>query len=77
MLLAVAVLVSPSIAAGSSILQVNIAPTLSVFPRAVEQAKYYQQYRIRRIMYDVLTVKNVNAVDDNLVYMYDVPINGN
>lgn len=48
-----------------------------MFPRALEQVKFYQQYRIRKILYDILPTKNVNAVDENLIYMYDVPINGN
>lgn len=76
-MLSVSTLIFPNIAAGSSVLQVNIAPTISAFPRAEDQRRYYQQYRIRRISYDILTLKNVNAVDDNLVYVYDVPINGN
>lgn len=75
--MAVNTIVAPNIAAGSNFHQVNLAPTISAFPRAFEQTKFYQQYRIRKISYDILPVKNVNAVDDNLVYMYDVPINGN
>lgn len=66
-----------SIVPASGMTQINIVPTLSVFPRAVEQAKFYQQYRIRKVSYDVLPTKNVNAADENLIYMYDVPVNGN
>jgi len=71
------VLVAGQMAATVGDFQINIAPTLSVFPRALEQVRFYQQYRIRKIAYDILPVKNVNAVDENLVYLYDVPIIGN
>lgn len=57
--------------------QINLAPTISAFPRAYDQCAFYQQYRIRKISYDILPVKNVNVVDQNLIYMYDVPITGN
>lgn len=75
--MSVSTIAVPTIPAGSDKLQVNIAPTISAFPRAEEQRKYYQQYRIRKVSYDIMTVKNVNAVDDNLVFVYDVPMNGN
>jgi hypothetical protein len=35
LLLSCSTLISPTIAAGSAIFQVNIAPTLTVFPRAL------------------------------------------
>jgi len=57
------VLVAGNIAPTIGDFQINLAPTLSVFPRAVEQVRFYQQYRIRKIAYDIMPVKNVNAVD--------------
>jgi hypothetical protein len=38
----------------SSVKQINIAPSLSVFDKAVQQAKFYQQYKISRVQYKVL-----------------------
>lgn len=77
LLLSAQTLISPTFSSGLALYQVNIAPTISAFPRAYDQLKFYQQYRIRKISYDILPVKNVNAIDQNLLYLYDVPINGN
>lgn len=67
------------------LLQVNVAPSLSIFPKALAISAQFQQYRISNVSYDIAPLNIVNtltgmansAADQQLVYLYDVPIYGN
>lgn len=63
---------------GVALKQINITPALSSFPEAVEQAAFYQQYKITQIRYKILPLDVVNTTSGpgqfDLVYLYDVPL---
>jgi len=58
--------------------QINIAPTLSIFPAAANQAKFYEQYRCSSIKYTILPLDVVNQTQGanqlDLSYVYIVPM---
>jgi hypothetical protein len=58
--------------------QINIAPTLSNFPVAANQAKFYEQYRAARVKYTIMPLDVVNQTQGantlDLVYVYTAPI---
>jgi len=58
--------------------QINIAPTLSNFPTAANQAKFYQQYRCSRITYTIMPLDVINqsqgANQLDLCFVYTVPV---
>jgi len=66
---------------GTNLKQVNITPSLSSFPKAVEQAAFYQQYKVVQISYTILPLDIVNQTTGtnqlDLVYLYDVPLRTN
>lgn len=41
--------------------QINITPYLGLFPVALEQSKFYQQYRISRVSYTILPTTTTNT----------------
>jgi len=64
-----------------NIKQVNLTPTLASFSKALEQAAFYQQYKVVQISYTILPLDVVNqsqgANQLDLVYVYDVPLRTN
>jgi hypothetical protein len=67
---------------GVNIKQINIAPTLSIFGADVlEQAKYFQQYRISRVSVRFLNSTNVSyqqaTYSVELPTVYEVPMINN
>jgi len=63
---------------GVNLKQVNVAPTLSNFPVAANQAKFYQQYRCSRITYTIMPLDIVNQTQGanqlDMCYVYTVPV---
>lgn len=75
------VMLSSSIQIGSSVQRINITPYLGLFPAALEQSKFYQQYRITNVKYSILPLVNVNTRNadstiQTLAYVYQVPLRG-
>jgi len=60
--------------------QVNVAPALSIFPKALAVAPNFQQYRIRKVYYDVYPLNPVNTMSTagytTTSKLYIVPIMG-
>lgn len=42
--------------------QVNVAPSLSIFPKALAISAQFQQYRISNVSYDIAPLKIVNTL---------------
>lgn len=60
--------------------QVNVAPALSIFPKALAIAPNFQQYRIKRVYYDVYPLQPMNTLSTagytTTAKLYVVPIMG-
>lgn len=50
------------IAATGLYFQVNVAPSLSIFPKALAISAQFQQYRISNVSYDIVPLKIVNTL---------------
>lgn len=57
-----------------TIRRVDIAPTLSIFPRAVALAPQFQSYRITRVSYRLLPRFNISSPPGSLPLLMRVPL---
>lgn len=64
----------------SSTKQVNVIPYLGLFPVALEQSKFYQQYRITSIKVSAMPLTATNTLGSTLSptsYLYTIPLYNN
>lgn len=62
----------------SNVKQVNIVPFLALFPTALEQSKFYQQYRIAKVKVTCIPLTATNTQTTSAIaptgMLYSVPL---